>query len=375
MTTFTIQPHRLLVFAALLLFAMLAAAEVASASRVATVDDGTVEARFDIEMGSSGKSRLTTLTPQGNQEVAERYRNWAQHISDTNSDCRAHDEAPRVLLTGFGLFVGIDFNPSGAVIDNLSNEKFWPAKQSLEERPHRDAPVPLARGRIDAAVWANVRQRDIKINGRDVHFCFVIVDVLWDFAGAVVIHEMEQFQPNLVIMTGLGDATAILESGAQNQAAALSGFAPNGNANNVDTPSLPEILSGGPSRLSMTWNNRKLADRVRPMIEKLGFRLQAPHEARRSNDYICNNLSYLALAAAGGFGKTHELSLAGGELKLTPKVLSNPQIGFMHYPLGIEFDDSSLASWAQVLMTLVDEALKPQSAQETSSENSDQLRQ
>jgi hypothetical protein len=241
-----------------------------------------------------------------------------------------------VILTGFGLFAGANFNISGAVISSM-------ASGSLDD------------GSLNAGdKGARIVNRAMQIGTQYVEVCLIVADVLWDFAGAIFIQEMQRFKPDLVIMTGRGGATAVVEAGALNEASKLSGFNPDGSADPINSPVSAKILPDDPdAEAAMTWNQRAVANKIQPMIEQLGFNLEIPASARIGNDYICNNVSFIAAKAASGV----PIPLAGGELTLSVHAPYAPKVGFFHYPIGAKLTASEIVAWQQILLSMVEVAL------------------
>jgi pyrrolidone-carboxylate peptidase len=301
-------------------------------------------------VGRADQAALSMLLPQGNRQVAERYGSF----ESANFGCQAVNNGPRVILTGFGLFAGFAYNISGVVIENLASEEFWPT-----DAEHAAVPASRAgfkNGVLSAADHgARVFNRSFRMGEQEVSACLILTDVLWDFAGAVIVREIERFQPQVVIMSGAGDGS--LEAGAVNDALSAPGFTSDGKENSFNTPQARRILPDEPldSSIAMTWDAEKLGSMVSPLVSELGFSLSIPRQARPSNDYICNNVSYLVLQAAQG----HQLTLAGGKLILRPKINSNPKIGFFHYPA--QASVAQAPAWAQVVLTLVEGSLPKRS--------------
>jgi len=310
---------------------------------------GSLVLLFSTHFCLADQGDVTMLFPQGNREVAERYANFER----SNLGCQTTSDGPRVLLTGFGLFDSHSYNISGAVIENLSSSSFWPDALDSANGVLPEAHVPFKTGvlsQVDRG--ARIYNRQILMRGRYISVCLIIADVLWDFAGAVFVHEMERFQPQIMIMSGIGDGS--LEAGAINHALAMPGFAPNGQIDQLNTPQSLKILPDVPldSTVNMSWDNLALEKLVAPKVRAIGFTLSAPTAAQPSNDYICNNVSYLVIQAAAH----RALTLAGGELLLKPKIKSNPKIGFFHYPAEASLEQAP--EWAQILLTLVDGSLQ-----------------
>jgi pyrrolidone-carboxylate peptidase len=297
----------------------------------------------------------TDLGTTGNHAVA---RTFAEYKAKP-SGCAPVNSGARVIVTGFGLFSGIDFNISGAVVQTLSSPKAWPSEIDLQNEPPVLEKNDLQRGLLtDDDRGGRAVNRELVIDGRTYSACFIVLDVLWDLAGAIVSHEMERFAPDLVLMTGRGSLGAVIEAGALNTAIALGGFRSDGNVADDNLPRSTWILEDtrpdAPKDIAMTWNNRAVADRIVPLITQMGWTVDVPTSARTGNDYICNNVSYVALQAAAGT----TLTLAGGELVLRPWIAHAPKVGFMHLPYDATLTPSVISGWGRVFSAVIDEVLK-----------------
>ncbi len=302
-------------------------------------------------------SLFTDLGGVGNATVARTFADYQRKLSN---GCRPVAQGPRVIVTGFGLFFGIDYNISGAVVQSMANENAWPASIDLA----KDAPLPakaeLRKGLLaETDRGARTVNRALAIDGRTYSVCFIVLDVLWDLAGAIVAHEMERFHPDFVLMTGRGGISAVVEAGALNTATALPGYRSSGNSDHDNRPQSDWILEdtqpGASKEIAMTWSQKAVAARIEPLIKELGWSLEVPTSARSNNDYICNNVSYIALQAA----TNRILSLAGGELVIRPWILRPPKIGFMHLPDGAAFTPREIAGWGRVISAAIFESTMP----------------
>lgn len=294
----------------------------------------------------------TDFSNEGNRAVAERYRGFLSRPGH----CEIKGPGRRVMLTGFGLFQGVPFNVSGALMENFAQPEIWPEEILTAEPPRRLEPsIAIARGILaDESGGVKVMNRRLKINGIDTNLCLILVDVLWDFAGAVITSEMERFQPDLVVMSGRGSSGVTLESAARNTAIPFPGFKSNGETDGDNIPISPTIQTEREQELvvAMTWDNQALARRVAPFVKKIGHETRAPKAWSPGNDYICNNLSFIAVHAAGGT----PIGLAGGLITAKPVLQSMPQIGFMHLPAIAGLTRESLPIWVKVYASLIDQA-------------------
>jgi hypothetical protein len=288
---------------------------------------------------------LADLGQDGNEAVAarlERYR----------AKPRATPGTPlgrRVLVTGFGLFKGVSFNISGLVAAALARPDLTPGDATLRESDH------------GGRAW----ERRLEIRGVATELCAVTLDVLWDLAAAVVAHEMERWQPELVVLLGRGSEQAIFETGAIDAARAMPGFAADGARVEGNLPlargpdhgrggAAPEVTTSGPAptAIAMTWNAAAAHAATADAVRALGFEATVAPGARPANDYICNNVSYTALCAAAGSASL-PLELAGGRVRLATPIASRPRVGFLHLPSGAGDDDASVAAWARIVLDVL----------------------
>lgn len=299
----------------------------------------------------------TRLTDRGNQEVARRF----VEFQETHEGCVASHAGPRVLLTGFGLFDGIKSNISGAVIQNLSDASFWPDDaDGVDGTFEVLADFPLYDGVLRVSDHGGtVANRSFKIAGHAVNVCLLNLDVTWDLAGAIIAREMERFQPAFVLLTGVnGTNTGSIETGALNSATSYEGYYADGSRNPWASPQASFVLPDDEPGLALplTWDGPRTGEAVRKYFEDMDTPLTVAAGPRLSNNYICNNVSYLAQRAAEG----RRLELAGGLLVLEPQVTSNPKVGFFHFPLrprSQALTARQAGRWARVLFAMIRTAL------------------
>jgi hypothetical protein len=278
--------------------------------------------------------QLTELGRDGNEAVAARF---ARYVAKPRS-APPPAAGRRVLVSGFGLFKGVSFNISGLVASALASPDLAAADGTVREDDH--------------GAW--VRERRLDVHGVDTELCLVTLDVLWDLAAAILVHEMRRWQPELVVMLGRGHGQAIFETGALNAARAMAGFAADGASVETNRPLTPQLTPGDPgASLAMTWNAGAAHAAVSGRIAALGFETVVAAGARPANDYICNNVSYAALCAASPT-PLRPLPLAGGRIELQPgSVVSQPRIGFLHLPAGAGGDAASVRQWAEVVLGVI----------------------
>src|ERR1700722_6765877 len=105
----------------------------------------------------------TSLGDAGDQEVAERYNAFEAH----NLGCSTNLSGPRVLVTGFGLFEGLNFNLSGAIATNLANTSFWPTDVEPDGTYQVPSQLAVADGVLQASDGgARIYNRSFQIGGR-----------------------------------------------------------------------------------------------------------------------------------------------------------------------------------------------------------------
>jgi hypothetical protein len=259
-----------------------------------------------------------------------------------------------VILTGFGLWSTLKVNYSGFLIDNLASAHFQP---SVRAHPFGFSDQALRTGVLHPGEGVRISNRILTLtDGQQVSACLIIADVSWDYAGAVIANEMSRFQPNAVIMLGVS-AHAYLEAGAVKSIDDRPGYDSTGRPDPDNTESNQWLVQNPmtPPVLSMNWDNHRLVRLLRPYLKALDLHVLTPDHARPTNDYICNNVSYLALASALSL----PLTLAGGKIHLTPAVRSHPKVGFFHLPEGATADLLHLRKYTQLLLALVQGTLRP----------------
>lgn len=279
--------------------------------------------------GIRPKNAVTDLQPKtdlgesGNLLVAERFA--AYKAAHPEGLCRPMGGGRRVIVTGFGLFSGVPYNISGAVVRSMADPSFWPAEVRLDEASPGAAP-PTAAAQGPAGY-----NRRLVIDGESFDVCFLTLDVIWDLAGAIVIDEAARFKPEAILMTGRGSSDASFEAGSINAASGLSGFDSDGRSLEDNRPRSQWLLQDYPVQhaLPMTWNAAELAEANRGDIRSLGYRATGQTAARRDNDYLCNNISFVVAHAM----TDKPTRLAGGKLVLpSPELSRLPVVGFLHFP-------------------------------------------
>lgn len=312
--------------------------------------------------GQVPKGDKSDLGEQGNAYVAKTFDAYRRLHPD--GACRASGTGMRVLLTGYGLFSGVPYNVSGSVVRSMADPAFWPERVDLKN----PMPAPLAPPRtalVSASdAGAEAYNRTLYIDGRRYEACFLVLDVIWDLAGAIVIHEESRFKPSVVIMTGRGGDEASFEAGALNRASPYPGYDADGRPlGSINVPESPYIVADEPvdAELPMTWNARALASAAEPEAEALGYAAAGQASARPDNTYLCNDVSFVALHAS----LNRPTNLAGGRLLLaSPELPAPPAVGFLHFP-AVDAAHPDLSSygrgilgWSRVLAGTVERAAR-----------------
>lgn len=295
-------------------------------------------------------------------ETFESYQEKSEH-------CRRVEGRSRVMITGFGLF-GDSFNISGLSTMSMANPNFWPEAVDLSkpEEPDPDALRNFARhDELDTSHGGLIEQRTLTIDGRDYEVCFLYLDVRWDLAASIILHESRVFAPDLVIMSGMNGSEktrTIWESGAINLVGRASGYDAEGiiDADNRPVDSGSKIVENDPlaHKLVMSWKAEELAQSTLPLIAKVDPSYRSGvGQARSSNDYICNNVSYAVMS--GLSGKTVKLA---SELIVFEAESHHALVGFLHYPsdasrAGTADHGLSIFRWNQVLAQTIKTSLEP----------------
>jgi len=286
----------------------------------------------------------------------ESYKNNSVH-------CAFVEGRKRAIISGFALF-GEPFNISGIAAMSMAKDNFWPASAKLDGAAPEDNLANFARhSELATTNGGYVKQRTLAIDGTSYEVCFLYLDVKWDLAAAIILHEASLFRPDLVVMSGMngGEATKTFwESGALNNATNYAGFDQTGeqNANNVPVDQQARILEDLPfnNKLNLTWNASGLSQANAALIAAI--RTDGPYgttvgQARTSNNYICNNVSFAV--TAGLTGRTVKLA---GELITIEGANYGTKTGFLHYPYrasatGAADNGSHLYGWNKVLANTI----------------------
>ena len=290
----------------------------------------------------------------------KRYQAKAEH-------CHQNPGIPSVVLTGFNRF-GKPFNISGLVAMSMAKPEFWPDVVDLTRVSPEDTDLSqfAQHSELQTSEGALVKQRTLVINDKKYEVCFLYLDVQWDLAASIIVHESQLMQAQLVIMSGMNGAAhreTTWETEALNLAGMGGGFDafghsdPNNSPIELTNPILPDDALGQTIRLS--WKAAELARLNAPLIASIAPNFSTiTGVGRTSNDYVCNNVSYVVQQGLSG----HHLSLASGQIQMTPPAIHGVQVGFLHYPAdaseaGLADNGLALFRWNQVLAQSIDASL------------------
>jgi len=273
----------------------------------------------------------TDLGP-GNQYVFDRFESYKQNgfICD-----EPKLDQKRVILSGFGPFSGSSTNISGEVL------KFMTGIES-----------------VDAAFDVVGAARELVIENQSVQICFLITATTWDLAAAILVSEAERFQPDFILMTGQGTSKFVLETTAINQTLFSVGYAMDGSSLIENKPLKNFVLPAGPgiqASIDMSWNESAVEQAIEFKTAALGYAADVESAVISPDNYICNNLRFVVAHAAQGVA----LELAGGLIQLQPQFVTEPFVGFAHYPLGVSLEAASLEAWGEILKDIVAATLIP----------------
>lgn len=283
---------------------------------------------------------------------------------------------PRVLVTGFGRFLGNGDNATGQIVSRLAKSVPYPMTN------------PPAAGKVDPpGPQTSVGVETIHLpNAGDVDVCAMIVPVYWDLAAILVAREIESFGPTVVVMNGVADYAQDLwiELGTVNRAMSLVDgsdqlvpVTPPGQTAAKIVPraskaddrrglllSYPTVKKAAQTaitaRAASRESDRPLGD-VLTGVSLAGF-------PRSGNTYLCNNITYavdymmsypgrtitLLKASKPIAGRTNQVSVS-----ITRDARSVPRV-FLHWPsslAGKHLDDG-----AAVLAAVLDAQLMAKDA-------------
>jgi hypothetical protein len=291
-----------------------------------------------------GQSQKSDLGEQGNLFVAKTFDSYLRLHPE--GACRAAGPGKRVIVTGYGLFSGVPYNISGTVVRSMADPAFWPERVDLETPSLAVLASPRSGLVSPSDTGAAAFNRSLFIDGERYEACFLVLDVIWDLAGAILIHEETRFKPAVVVMTGRGGDLASFEAGALNRASSFPGYDADGRPlGAVNVPESPWVVADEPvdAELAMTWNSRALAAAAEAGTRLLGYSAAGQKAARPENNYLCNDISFAALHAS----RNRPTSLAGGRILLgSPELPAAPAVGFLHFPAA-DLAHPDLAAYGQ----------------------------
>jgi hypothetical protein len=249
------------------------------------------------DVGSIGSTDSPVKVDTSTKLARQQYDALVDFASSYTPRCNATGNRPRVLVSGFGRFRDILDNASGRIVASLGGFAY------PQTQPPRD-------GKIDPPgpqLAVGTRTITLPQTG-EVDICAVVLPVVWDLAPILLLRELDAFEPDLVVMTGVADPEQPLwiELGAINKAVDLA------DGSGILEPSAKPLIAGAAQMRAnlMSWDAvRVAARRARDEITAsdprfgqtmTGVKEQAP---RANNSYLCNNLTYvtgyLMDAAAG----------------------------------------------------------------------------
>jgi pyrrolidone-carboxylate peptidase len=240
---------------------------------------------------------VDTSTPQARAQYDANVRFATSYAPK----CKPLSNRPRVLLTGFGRFLGNQTNATGMVVSTLVPDARYP--MTSQPPPGQvDPPEPQLSVGTGTLHLPNVG---------DVDVCAMVLPVYWDLAAILVAKELDSFRPSFVMMNGIagGRQPIWLELGSINRAMGEV------DGSNQLVPKIPQGQSHAPlvrsesldhqQRLLLSYDAVQSAARA-SIAEHAGVALpdgtkfgdvvqgaQKPKFPRMSNTYLCNNIAYL----------------------------------------------------------------------------------
>jgi pyrrolidone-carboxylate peptidase len=238
--------------------------------------------------------------------------------------CAAPANGPRVLLTGFGRFMGITNNATGRIVSALVRSAVYPET------------VPAPEGQVDpAGPQLSVGTETLMLaKSGAVQVCAMILPVYWDLAPILIAKEVQAFKPDLVLMNGVAGGTQPLwfEMGAINEA----------QTSEDGSEHIRPIAKPGQSTIKVVDSDSAA---FRPLLASWGAMKDAAHAAiaanadvledgtafskvltgtrlapfpRTTNTYLCNNVTYVTNYLLDNPGKRISL------LQASKKVIGKP---------------------------------------------------
>lgn len=240
------------------------------------IDETTTEDADEVTIDTSTK--LARAQYDAEVEYANRY---------TPTCTTPNHGRPRVLVSGFGRFRDVTDNASGRIVASLGGIAYPETTQPADGKI--DPPGPQV-----AAGTRTITLPDVG----EVDLCAIVLPVVWDLAPILLLKELDAFEPDLVVMNGVADATQPLwiELGAINKAVDLA------DGSDILEPTGASIIKGAATKRAnlLAWDAvrtaarrsiaRTAADDARFANILTGVKEQVP---RTSNSYLCNNLTYV----------------------------------------------------------------------------------
>ena len=318
-------------------------------------------------------SEASYVTVNTNNDLA-----WAQYQSNVEfalayeprcavAPVLQEQARPRVLVTGFGRFRSNRTNATGQAVSALLEQLDYP--MSDPPQPGQiDPPGPQTAVALGTIQLPTVGEVDV---------CAMVLPVFWDLAAALVLEEIEAFDPDFVMMNGIASSSQPLwlELGAVNEASTL----PDGSNILTTVPGSLLITGEDAERTRgnlLSWDAVKAA--AVQAIDERGATIEAgvPLTAlldgarlagfpRSSNTYLCNNTTYTVGYAMDHPGQTVRLmepshpreGFATG-IDITPSRdhRATPRV-FVHWPsalLGAHLDAAAAIMRTMIVTQLAD---------------------
>lgn len=296
-------------------------------------------------LGCDEASGWRITTPISDPDyVYSRYKMYENAVDHCPSS--GFDQRPRLLVTGFESMKS-DPNPSGVVVDAMSKPSFWPGGVSTAQPGLFDT-TPDSSDLSSSDSWARIVPRSLVVDGIDFNACLIVLPFAWDLAAGVVVNEIKLFQPDFVLLTGIGSIDELrIESFARNevQEQLQDGTGVSGAGKVLPFP------AGLCMEIPFRWSAPEIATDVKALGKSLACAAGAPclwgGASGSTGSSICNNVAYAAAVALTGV----EICLASPIQDLQPSSCQSAQIrikldhplpatvvGFVHVPFRLKVD-------------------------------------
>jgi pyrrolidone-carboxylate peptidase len=283
--------------------------------------------------------------------------------------CNAPANGPRVLVTGFGRFMGIRNNATGRIVSALVKSAAYPET------------VPAPEGQVDpAGPQLSVGTETLQLaKSGAVQVCAMILPVYWDLAPILIAKEVQAFKPDLVLMNGVAGGTQPLwfEMGAINEAQTsedgsehIRPIAKPGQS----TIKVVDSDSAAFRPLFASWDTMKdaahaaIAENANVLEDGTAFSkvltgTRLAEFPRTSNTYLCNNVTYVTNYLLDNPGKRVSLLQASKKVRGTPNDVTVSLSGdfskvsreFIHWPS--ELRGKHVDAAARVIASIIDAEL------------------